>query len=107
MVVFGHFMLGLAIKMCSVVGGTSSSPDQGCCCCGCTRDSVHKKLLSLSPMLDGGWPLQGVLLSYRIGAYSPTMAVGVAVLAGVGEALARSAAFAPEAVEQFVAPIGA
>lgn len=106
MLSFGLFMIGLSFQMCIVAtngGGNVNRRYCGCCCWD--RDGVHQKVLSLGPLLDFGWQVQGVLLSYRTGALSPIMAFAIGLVAAVGEGLAAFGSFAPEAVQEFAGPV--
>jgi len=78
-------------------------PPRGCC--ARIRDSLHKRVLSKSPMFDLGWQLQGVLLSYRVGAFSLSTAVLVAASGVLGEVLAAFGSLAPEAVQELAGPM--
>lgn len=111
MALFSAGMLMLSVIILPVVCCSSSTQDvhrtgtprRGCCTR--TRDMLHKRVLSKSPIFDLGWQLQGVVLSYRVGAFSLATAFLVGSSGVVGEVLAAFGSLAPEEVQELVGPI--
>lgn len=81
----------------------TQAPPRGCCTR--IRERLHKRVLSMSPFFDLGWQLQGVILSYRVGAFSLATAFLVGASGVLGEVLAAFGSFAPEEVQELVGPI--
>ncbi|CAM9531531.1 unnamed protein product [Ectocarpus sp. 12 AP-2014] len=101
------FMLALAFSMCPTCcstpqGNPPGVPPQGCCY---NSDSWNTRVLMKGPLLDLGWQLQGTVLSYRAGAISLNAAILLASSGVVGEVLAAFGSFAPQEVQELVAPV--
>lgn len=78
-------------------------PPRGCCTR--IRETLHKRVLSTGPIFDLGWQLQGVALSYRVGAFSLSTALLVGASGVFGELLAAFGSFAPDEVQELLGPI--
>ncbi|CAM9172220.1 unnamed protein product, partial [Scytosiphon promiscuus] len=74
-------------------------------CCTRIREKIYTKVLSKSPIFDLGWQLQGVILSYRAGAFDLPTAVLVGCAGVFGEVLAAFGSLAPVAVEELLGPV--
>ncbi|CAN0086080.1 unnamed protein product, partial [Hapterophycus canaliculatus] len=74
-------------------------------CCARIREKLYAKILSKSPIYDLGWQLQGVILSYRAGAFGLLTAVLVGCAGVLGEVLAAFGSLAPVAVEELLGPV--
>ncbi|CAM9405396.1 unnamed protein product [Ectocarpus fasciculatus] len=105
--IMAFFMIGLAFSMCLTCCSTPEAnppgvPPQGCCY---NSDSWNTRVLLKGPLLDLGWQLQGTVVSYRAGAISLNAAILLAASGVVGEVLAAFGSFAPEEVQELVAPV--
>ena len=108
MLFFGFSMLGLSVCMAKVACCSASTPHgvvrapPQFCCISWTRDRLHKRVLANSWAFDLGWQLQGVVLSYRIGAISLSSAILVGVFGTLGEVLAALGSLTPTEVQEIV-----
>lgn len=69
-------------------------------CCTIIRGTLYEKILAKSAIYDLVWQLQGVILSYRAGAFGVAAAVSAGIAGVFGEYLAAVGSLAPIAVEQ-------
>lgn len=105
MLVLSAVMLIVACCSCSTQEAHRlGTPPPPIGCCTRTRQILHKGVLSMSPVYDIGWQLQGVILSYRVGVFSLATALSVGASGVLGEVLAAYGSFAPEEVQVLAGP---